>query len=100
MFNVHRASCCSARLSRPQVPLSVKEKRGGGSKGAARTGGYKGVRAVRPELVADGVCFEVLWNLECPVGLSQKRNTCAFQLSKFSAIWTVRRKIKNYGSTS
>ena len=23
--------------------------------------------------------FEVLWNLECPVGLSQKRNMCPFQ---------------------
>ena len=45
----------------------------------ACTGGYKGVRAVRPESVADGGWFEVLWNLECPVGLSQTRNMCAFQ---------------------
>ena len=43
------------------------------------TGGYKGVRAVRPESVVGGGWFEVLWNLECPVGLSQKRNMCAFQ---------------------
>ena len=50
---------------------------GGG--GGACTGGYKGVRAVRPDSVAGGGCFEVLWNLECPVGLSQKRNMCAFQ---------------------
>ena len=28
-----------------------------------------------------GGWFEVLWNLECPVGLSQKRNMCAFQWS-------------------
>ena len=52
---------------------------GGGGVGGACTGGYKGVRTVRPESVAGGGCFEVLWNLECPVGLSQKRNMCAFQ---------------------
>ena len=33
---------------------------------------------VRPESVAGGGWFEVLWNLECPVGLNQKRNMCAF----------------------
>ena len=44
--------------------------------GTACTGGYKGVRAIRPESVAGGGCFEVLWNLECPVGLSQ-RELCA-----------------------
>ena len=31
------------------------------------------MQAVRPESVAGGGWFEVLWNLECPVGLSQKR---------------------------
>ena len=61
-----------------------KKKKGGGSKGDHLL--YKGVRAVRPESVAGGACFEVLWNLECPVGLSQKRNMCAFQCSKFCAI--------------
>ena len=40
--------------------------------GTTCTGGYKGVRAVRPESVAGGGWFEVLWNLECPVGLSQR----------------------------
>ena len=56
------------------------EKKGEGSKGGtAFTGGYKGVRGVRLESVAGGGWFEVLWNLECPVGLSQKRNMCAFQ---------------------
>ena len=34
-----------------------------------------GVREVRPESVAGGGWFEVLWNLECPIGLSQ-RNIC------------------------
>ena len=43
----YRASCFSACLSRAQV------------------------RAVRLESVAGGWWFEVLWNLECPVGLSQ-----------------------------
>ena len=46
---------------------------GGGSKGGQPA---LGVRAVRPESVAGGGCFEVLWNLECPVGLSQ-REICA-----------------------
>ena len=46
-------------------------------------GGYKAVRAVRLDSVAGGGCFEVLWNLECPVGLSQMINTCAFQCRKF-----------------
>ena len=49
---------------------------GGWSKGDRL---YKGVRAVRPESVAGVGWFEVLWNWECPVGLSQKRNMCAFQ---------------------
>ena len=42
----------------------------------ACTGGYKGVRAVRLESVAGGGWFEVLWNLECLVGLIQ-REICA-----------------------
>ena len=74
-----RASCCSARLSRAQVPAvagsSVRDRKekGGGSKGGtACTGGYKGERAVRPESVTGGGWFEVSWNLECPLGLSQK----------------------------
>ena len=55
-----RASCCSARLSRAQVPAfagsSVRDrgKKGEGIRGTACTGGYKGVRAVRPESVAGG----------------------------------------------
>ena len=78
-----RASCCSARLSRAHVPafagpLSVTEKKGEGVRGTACTGGYKGVRTDQSESVAGGGWFEVLWNLECPVGLSQKRNMCAF----------------------
>ena len=59
------------------VPLSgTGNKKGEGVRGTACTGGYKGVRAVRPESVADGGWFEVLWNLECPVGLSE-REICA-----------------------
>ena len=50
-----RASCCSARLSRVQLPFhspGQKKKRsgdkgGGGGGGGACTGGYKGVQAVR-----------------------------------------------------
>ena len=48
------------------------KKGGEGERGAACTGVYMGVRAVRPESVASGGWFEVLWNLECPVGLSQR----------------------------
>ena len=57
-----RASCCSARLSRAQV-----QNKGGGGEWV-----YRIVQAVRG-------WFEVLWNLERPVGLSQKRNICGFQ---------------------
>ena len=67
-------ACHRHRYRSSLVPLSgTGKKSGGGSKGDRLTGGYKGVRAVRPESVAGGGCFEVLWNLECPVGLSQKR---------------------------
>ena len=63
-----RASCCSARLSRAQVlafagfvcPGQEIKKGGGGSKGVFDcTGGYKGVRAVRPESVAGGGLFSI-----------------------------------------
>ena len=57
-----------------------QEKKWGMSKGGLPAlAGNKGVQAVRLESVAGGGWFEVLWNLECPVGLSQKRNMCAFQ---------------------
>ena len=46
-------------------------RRGGG--GSTCTGRYKGVQAVRLGSVAGGGCVKVIWNLECPVGLSQKR---------------------------
>ena len=56
-----RASWCSACLSQAQVlafaGTSVwdrKKKVGGGLGGTACTGGYKGVRAVQPELVEGG----------------------------------------------
>ena len=55
---------------------------GGGSKGGTTcTGGYKGVRAVRPESVAGGGWFEVLWNVECPLRIKPKRNMCTFPVS-------------------
>ena len=84
---IFRASWCSARLSRAQIPdfaySSVRDKKqwGGGEElgETACTGGYKRILAVRVGSLAGGAWFEVLWNLECPVGLSQKRNMCAFQ---------------------
>ena len=51
-----------------------QDRIGGG--GTACTGGHKGVQTVQPASVAGRGWFEVLWNLECPVGLSQ-REICA-----------------------
>ena len=66
----------------------------GGSKGGtACTGEYKGVRAVRPESVAGGGWFEVLWKLEYPVGLSQREICADFNEGNFGAVWTVHQKI-------
>ena len=75
VFNVHIQSivahACHGHRCRFLCP--IHEKKGG-------RGGDEGVdwraQAVRPGSVA-GV--KVLWNLELPVGLSQKRNMCAFQ---------------------
>ena len=76
-------------MYRPSLlPLSGTEKKmGGGSKGGTVcTGRYKGVRALRPESVAGGEWFEVLWNFECPVGLSQNiNNMCLFQMKEILA---------------
>ena len=47
--------------------------------GAPALAGTRVVQAVRSESVAGGGCFAVLWHLECPVGLNQKINMCAFQ---------------------
>ena len=76
----HSEQAVVAHTCRPYpVPLSGTGKemeegvKGGGGGGTACTGGYKWVRAVWPESVAGGWWFEVLWNLECPVGLSQRK---------------------------
>ena len=56
-----------------------RSKAGGG-------GGGKGVRAVRPESVAGRGGFEVLWNVECPIELSQREIYAHFnegQLAQF-----------------
>ena len=64
-----RASCCSARLSRAQVPGHEKKRAGskrgecvcvcGGGGGVACTGRYKEVRAIRSESVAGGGNLEI-----------------------------------------
>ena len=54
--------------------------------GTACTGGYKEVQAVRPESEAGGGWFEALWNLVCPVGLSQ-REICAVR-RKNQKLWS------------
>ena len=53
----------------PGQEKNVEGIRGGGT---ACTGGYKGVQLVRLRSVAGGGWFGVLWNLDCPIGLSQK----------------------------
>ena len=89
VFNVHIQSKLLYRTSvtgtgtglrRFLCPGQEKKKKGGGggrSKGGtACTGGYKGVQAVRSESVAGGGWYEMLWNLECLIELSQ-REICA-----------------------
>ena len=64
---------CHGHRYRPSpVPLSGTGKKGEGGGETACTGGYTGVLAVRPESVAGGGWFEVLWNWEYHVRLSQK----------------------------
>ena len=52
----------------------------------------------RPESVADGGWFEVLWNLEYPVGLRQKRNVC-ISMKKSCRNFDSPSKNKNCGTT-
>ena len=67
-----RASYCSARLSRAQVSAftssSVRDRKkmGGGNEGGG------GTRS------PTRVSVKVIWNLECPVGLNQKRICAQF----------------------
>ena len=96
VFNVHIQSKLeggggySARLSRAEVPVFTgsfvldRKKQGEGVREDRLTGGYQGVQAIRPESVAGGGCFEVLWNLECPVGLSQREICAHFNEGKLS----------------
>ena len=44
--------------------LCPGQEKKGGVRGDRLHSGYKGVQAVRPESVAGGAWFEVLWNLE------------------------------------
>ena len=62
-----------------------QEKKGGGSKWG------------RPALesVAGGVWFEVLWNLECPVGLSQREICVHFNEGNLVQFrWSAKKKEK------
>ena len=54
--------------------------RGGGSPALAGTREYE--QSDRNRKQAEGG-LRCLWNLECPVRLSQNTNMCAFQLRKF-----------------
>ena len=85
---IFRASWCSARLSRAQIQdfadSSVRDKKQWGGGGGGVSGNRLHWRVQENTSSPSGVgsrrrVFEVLWNLECPVGLSQKRNMCAFQ---------------------
>ena len=78
-----------------------QEKKGGwrSKGGTACTGGYKGVRAVRPESVAGGGWFEVLWNLECPVGLSQREICAHFNEGNLAQFRRSSKKLRICGAT-
>ena len=64
-----RASCCSFR----RFLCPGQEKKGGGSKGGPPS--LAGTREYEQSDRNRWQCFEVLQNLECPVRLSQTRNS-------------------------
>ena len=75
-------ACHGHRYRPSQVPLSRTEqkKEGGGSNGGPPAlAGTREYEQSQPESVAGRRWFEVLWNLKCPIGLSQKRNMCAYR---------------------
>ena len=57
------------------------------------------MRAVQPESVAGGGCFEVLWDLECPVGLSQRKICAHLNEGNLAQFGRSAEKIKNRGAT-
>ena len=61
--------------------------------GTACTGGYNGVRAVRPESVAGGGWFGMSRRIK------PKEKYARISMKEILRIWTVRRKIKNCGAT-
>ena len=69
-----RASCCNTRLSRAQVlaitgfSVQDKKKRREGVRGDHLHWRLQGSTSSPIGSVAGGGCFEVLWNLELPVG--------------------------------
>ena len=71
-----RASCCEARLSRAQVPAgsSVQDrgKKGDGVRGDHLHWRLQGSMSSLTGIGSRWRVFKVLWNLECPVGLSQR----------------------------
>ena len=81
------------------VPVWDRKERGEGVRGDRLHWRVQGSTSSPTGIGSRRGWFDVLWNLECPIELSQKWNVCAFQWRKFGAIWTVRRKINNCGAT-
>ena len=83
VFNVHIQSRLLWRTlvtgTGTDLRRDKKKKGGGGNKEDRLHWRVQGSTSSPTEVGSRRRVFEVLWNLECPVGLSQKRNMCAFQ---------------------
>ena len=81
--NKRFSTCLSRAWVATFAGSSVQDRKKKGGEGVRGDRLHWRVQESTSSLTGDGSMrrvFEVLRNLECPVGLSQKRNMCAFQL--------------------